>query len=189
MRKKLKLTEGIFPMPVLLVATYNPDGTVNVMNAAWGMMQESGYVALNLTETHKTVQNIKERGGFTVSIADAAHVAEADYFGVVSGKKVADKLGSAGLTATKAESVDAPVINEFPLSLECEFVEYQHNTYSCGVIGKVLAVTADESVMDGDKVDISRVNAIAFDPYTHGYYRVGERVGEAFRDGLKLKEQ
>ncbi len=189
MRKKLKLTEGIFPMPVLLVATYNEDGTVNVMNAAWGMMQESGYVALNLTETHKTVANIKARGGFTVSIADAAHVAEADYFGIVSGKKVADKLAGAGLTAAKAETVDAPVINEFPLSLECEFVEYQHNAYSCGVIGKVLAVTADESVMDGDKVDISRVNAIAFDPYTHGYYRVGERVGEAFKDGLKLRKQ
>ena len=95
MRTKLKITEGIFPMPVLMVATYNEDGSVNVMNAAWGTMQERDTVALNLTETHKTVQNIKARGAFTVSIADAAHMVEADYFGVESGNKVADKFAAA----------------------------------------------------------------------------------------------
>ena len=188
MRVKLNLTEGIFPMPVLMVATYNEDGSVNVMNAAWGTMQERGTVALNLTETHKTVQNIKAKGAFTVSIADAAHIVEADYFGVESGNKVADKFARSGLTARKAECVDAPVINEFPLCLECEFVEYQHNEYGCGVIGKVVSVTADESVMKDGKVDMSLVNAIAFDPYTHGYYKVSERVGEAFQDGLQLKK-
>ena len=187
MRTKLNLTEGIFPMPVLMVATYNEDGSVNVMNAAWGTMQERDTVALNLTETHKTVENIKKRKAFTVSIADAAHVVEADYFGVESGNKVSDKLEKSGLTASKAELVDAPVINEFPLCLECEFIEYQSNGYGCGVIGKVVNVTADERVMVDGKVDISLVYAIAFDPYTHGYYRVTERVGEAFRDGLKLK--
>ena len=187
MRKELNLTEGIFPMPVLMVATYNEDGSVNVMNAAWGTMQERGTVALNLTETHKTVQNIKARGAFTVSIADAAHVVEADYFGVTSGNKIPDKLGKAGLTASRAEKVDAPVINEFPLCLECQFIEYQSNDYGCGVIGKVINVTADERVMPDGKLDMSLVNAIAFDPYTHGYYRVAERVGEAFKDGLKLK--
>ena len=187
MRKQLNITEGIFPMPVLMVATYNEDGSVNVMNAAWGTMQERGAVALNLTETHKTVQNIKARGAFTVSIADAAHVVEADYFGVTSGNKIPDKLGKAGLTASRAEKVDAPVINEFPLCLECQFIEYQSNDYGCGVIGKVINVTADERVMPDGKLDMSLVNAIAFDPYTHGYYRVAERVGEAFKDGLKLK--
>lgn len=188
MRKNLKLTDGIFPMPVLMIATYNEDGSVNVMNAAWGTMQNPGYVALNLTETHKTVKNIKARGAFTVSIADAAHVVEADYFGVESGNKEPDKLAKSGLTASKAANVDAPIINEFPLCLECEFVEYQTNTYGVGVIGKVVNVTADESVMVGDKVDMSLVNAIAFDPYTHGYYKVAERVGDAFKDGLKLKK-
>ncbi|MCI9405385.1 MAG: flavin oxidoreductase [Oscillospiraceae bacterium] len=188
MRTKLDITEGIFPMPVLMVATYNEDGSVNVMNAAWGMMQERGNVALNLTETHKTVKNIKARGAFTVSIADAAHVAEADYFGVESGNRVADKFLRSGLTAGKAEMVDAPVINEFPLCLECEFIEYQDGRYGCGVIGKVVNVTADESVMVNGKVDMSLVNAIAFDPYTHGYYKVTKRVGEAFKDGLKLKK-
>lgn len=188
MRKELNITEGIFPMPVLMVATYNEDGTVNVMNAAWGTMQERDTVALNLTESHKTVKNIKARGGFTVSIADAAHVVEADYFGVASGNTVADKLSVAGLTATKSEKVDAPIINEFPLCLECKFVEYQTNEYGCGVIGKVVKVTADESVMRDGKLDMSLVNAVAFDPYTHGYYKVTERVGEAFKDGLQLKK-
>lgn len=188
MRTKLKLTEGIFPMPVLMIATYNEDGSVNVMNAAWGTMVERDIVALNLSEGHKTVQNIKARGAFTVSIADAAHVVEADYFGVESGNRVSDKLARSGLTAGRAETVDAPVINEFPLCLECEFIEYQGGEYGCGVIGRVVNVTADERVMADGKVDISRVDAIAFDPYTHGYYRVAERMGEAFKDGLKLKK-
>ena len=187
MRKALELTEGIFPMPVLLVATYNEDGSVDVLNAAWGTMQERGFVALNLTETHKTVKNIKAKGAFTVSIADCAHVVEADYFGVVSGNREPRKFEKSGLTAEKSSLVDAPVIREFPLCLECEFVEYQDNAYGVGVIGKVVRVTADESVLVDGKVDIDRVDAIAFDPYTHGYYRVSGRIGEAFKDGLKLK--
>lgn len=188
MRKQLNVTDGIFPMPVLMIATYNDDGTVNVMNAAWGTMVERDIVALNLSETHKTVRNIKTRKAFTVSIADADHVVEADYFGVVSGNKTADKLSASGLTATRSDIVDAPIVNEFPLCLECEFVEYQSGEYGLGVIGKVVRVTADESVMRGDNVDISLVNAIAFDPYTLGYYKVSERVGDAFKDGLKLKK-
>ena len=188
MRTKLNITEGIFPMPVLMIATYNEDGSVNVMNAAWGTMQARNMVALNLDEDHKPVENMKARKAFTVSIADAAHVTEADYFGVVSGNKVADKLAVSGLTAVKSENVDAPVINEFPLCLECEFVEYQNNEYGCGVIGRVVCVTADERVMKDGKPDMSLVNAIAFDPYTHGYYRVSERVGNAFSDGLKLRK-
>lgn len=188
MRKALNLTEGIFPMPVLMVATYNEDGSVNVMNAAWGTMQERNHVALNLTETHKTVKNIKARKAFTVSIADAAHVVEADYFGVVSGNRESKKFENSGLTATKSDMVDAPIVNEFPICMECEFIEFQDNTYGCGVIGKVVRITADEKVMNDDAIDMSLVNAIAFDPYTHGYYKVTERVGEAFKDGLQLKK-
>ncbi len=150
-------------------------------------MLSENQVILNLTETHKTVKNIRTRNAFTVSIADAAHVVEADYFGVVSGNKTPGKFAKSGLTATKSNHVDAPIINEFPLCMECEFIEYQDGEYGCGVIGKVVNMTADESVMDGDRVNMTKVSAIAFDPYTHGYYKVAERVGEAFRDGLKLK--
>ena len=188
MRKKLNITEGIFPMPVLMIATYNEDNSVNVMNAAWGTMQSRNTVALQLTETHKTVKNIKARKAFTISIADADHIVQADYFGVASGNSVANKFEKSGLTASKSEIVDAPVINEFPLCLECEFIEYQDNEYGVGVIGKVVNVTADEKVMVDGKLDMSLVNAIAFDPYTHGYYKISERVGEAFKDGLKLKK-
>lgn len=187
MRRDIKTTEAIFPMPVLMIATYNEDGSIDVMNAAWGTMLERDYIILNLTETHKTVQNIKARKAFTVSIADSKHVVEADYFGVVSGNKVPDKFAKSGLTAKKSERVDAPIINEFPLCMECEFIEYQDDQYGCGVIGKIVNTTADEAVLTDGKVDIEKVSAIAFDPYTHGYYKVTERVGEAFKDGMKLK--
>lgn len=187
MKKQITTTEAIFPMPVLMVATFNEDDTVDVMNAAWGTMLSRDMVALNLTETHNTVKNIKARKGFTVSIADAKHVVEADYFGMVSGGKVKDKFAKSGMTFTKSERVDAPVINEFPIVLECEFIEYQSDETGLGVIGKVVAVSADEEILKDGKVDIDLLGAIAFDPYTHGYYKVSGRVGEAFRDGAKLK--
>ncbi len=188
MRKNIKTTEAIFPMPVLMIATYNEDGSIDVMNAAWGTMLNRDQVILNLTETHKTVQNIKKRKAFTVSIADSKHVVEADYFGVVSGNNTSNKFENSGLTATKSENVDAPIINEFPICLECEFIEYQDDEYGCGVVGKVVNVTADENVMNGDNVDIELVSAITFDPFTHGYYKVTKRVGNAFEDGFKLKK-
>lgn len=188
MKKNIKTTEAIFPMPVLMIATYNEDGSVDVMNAAWGMMLERDEVVLNLTETHKTVKNIKVRKAFTVSIADANHVVQADYFGVVSGNNTLHKFENSGLTATKSSLVDAPIINEFPICMECEFIEYQDQEYGCGVVGKVVNVCADEQVIKDGKIDISLVNALAFDPFTHGYYKIGERVGNAFKDGLQLKK-
>lgn len=187
MRKNIKTTEAIFPMPVLMIATYNEDDTIDVMNAAWGTMLTRTRVILNLGERHKTVTNIKERKAFTVSIADSKHVVEADYFGIASANDTPDKFEKSGLTATKSENVDAPIVNEFPICFECKFIEYQDDETGCGVVGEVVNVTADESVMNGDNVDISLVDAIAFDPYTHGYYRVQERVGEAFNDGNKIK--
>ena len=186
MKKEIRTTEAIFPMPVLLIATYSEDGTVDVMNAAWGTMLDRDMVALNLTETHKTVENIKARGGFTVHIADAKHVVEADFFGIASGHKTPDKLGKAGMTAVKSDLVDASVINELPIALECRFVEYQNDSTGIGVIGKVLRTSVEESLLKDGKVDIDALEAIAFDPYTHGYYKVGGRVGEAFRDGKKF---
>ena len=187
MKKQINTTEAIFPMPVLLIATFNEDGSVDVMNAAWGTMLDRDMVALNLTETHKTVANIKARKGFVIHIADAKHVVEADYFGVVSGNKEPDKFAKSGLSFTKSELVDAPIINELPIAMECEFIEYQSDDTGLGVIGKVVRTSVEESVMKDDKVDIDALEAISFDPYTHGYYKVGGRVGDVFKDGLKLK--
>lgn len=183
MKKSIQTKDAIFPMPVLMIATYNEDGTVDVMNAAWGMMYEANQVVLNLTESHKTVENIKRNRAFTVSIADAKHVVEADYVGIVSANNVKDKFKRSKLTQTKSKSVNAPIINEFPICMECEFVEYG----DAGVIGRVVNTLADENVLTNGKVDVSKLNAIAYDPYTHGYYKVGERVGNAFSDGNKLK--
>ena len=188
MKKQINNTEAIFPMPVLMIATYNEDGSVDVMNAAWGMMLDRDKIALNLTETHKTVKNIKERKAFTVSIADAKHVKEADYFGIVSANIDKDKFQKSGLTAVKSKVVDAPIINEFPITMECEYIEYQDDENGCGVVGKIVNVLAEESILKEDKVDISLLNAICFDPYTHGYYKITERVGNAFKDGLQIKD-
>jgi len=187
MKKQIKTTEAIFPMPVLLISTFNENGSVNVMNAAWGTMLDRDMVALNLTETHKTVENIKARKGFVVHLADAKHVVEADWFGVVSGNKNPDKFAKSGMTFVKSELVDAPIINELPVAIECEFVEYQNDSAGIGVIGKVVRTSVEEVNLKDGKVDIDSLEAIAFDPYTHGYYKVGGRVGEAFKDGLKLK--
>ena len=187
MKQPIKTSEAFFPMPVLLISTYNEDGSIDVMNAAWGTMMDRNHVALNLTETHKTVENIKQRKGFVIHIADAAHVVEADWFGVVSGRKEKDKFAKSGLTATKSSLVDAPIINELPIAIECEFIEYQSDETGLGVIGKVLQTSVESNLIKDGKVDIESLNAIAFDPYTHGYYQVTKRVGEAFKDGLKLK--
>ena len=187
MKKQIKTTEAIFPMPVLLISTFNEDGSVDVMNAAWGTMLDRDMVALNLTETHTTVQNIKKRKAFVVHIADAKHVVEADWFGVVHGSKEPDKFKKSGLTFEKSGLVDAPVINELPIAMECEFVEYQNDATGIGVIGKVLRTSVEEANLKDGKVDIDSLEAIAFDPYTHGYYKVGGRVGDAFKTGLKLK--
>ena len=187
MKQQIKTTEAIFPMPVLLVSTFNEDGSVDVMNAAWGTMLSRDMVALNLTETHKTVENIKARKGFVVHIADAKHVVEADWFGVVSGRKDPKKFEKSGMTFVKSELVDAPIINELPVAIECEFVEYQSDETGLGVIGKVVRTSVEEANMKDGKIDIDSLEAISFDPYTHGYYKVGGRVGEAFKDGLKLK--
>lgn len=187
MKQPIKTTEAIFPMPVLLIATYNEDGTIDVMNAAWGTMLDRDMVALNLTETHKTVENIKRTKGFVIHIADAAHVVEADYFGVVSARKDPNKFANSGLTAERSQLVDAPVINELPIAMECAFVEFQSDETGIGVIGKVLQTSVEADKMKDGKVDIEALGAIAFDPYTHGYYQVTKRVGNAFKDGLKLK--
>lgn len=187
MKKEIETTYSIFPMPVLMVANFNEDDNVDVMNAAWGTMLNRDTVALNLSETHKTVENIKARKGFVVHVADAKHVVEADWFGVVSANKEKDKFKKSGLTYEKSKLVDAPIINEFPVAIECEFIEYKKDNNGIGVIGKVIRTSVDEEHFDGDKVNVDSLEAIAFDPYTLGYYKVSGRVGNAYKDGLQLK--
>ncbi len=187
MKKSLGVKPYLFPMPVLLIATYGEEGNVDVMNMAWGGICANNMVALNITESHKTAKNIKARGAFTISVADREHLAEADYFGMVSGNKVMDKFEKSGLHAVRSEIVDAPVVEEFPLTLECRVAEIQHDKGGFRVLGEIVNVLAEESVLDEKgNVDAIKLNAFIFDQFNSGYYAIGEKIGQAWESGKKF---
>lgn len=187
MKKDLGVKPYLFPMPVLMIATYGDDGTVNVMNMAWGGICAENMVSLNIDADHKTAKNIKKRGAFTLSIADVPHIQAADFFGIASGNKMEDKFARSGLTAVKSEKVDAPVVQEFPLTLECKVVEDKMEVYGHHVLGEIVGVLADESVLDETgKVDASKLHAFVFDQFRSGYYAIGEKVGQAWHTGAPL---
>lgn len=184
MRKDFGSQPWLVPQLVALVAAYDVDGVPNVMNAAWGGTYANNQIMLCISMSHKTTKNILARQAFTVSIADEKNLVAADYVGLVSGNKVPDKFAVAGFTAVKSQFVDAPLIAELPLTLECRLVSH---TETGTVIGEVVNVSADESILGEDgKPDIEKMHAISFDPVHHEYLLIGKRVGQAFRDGKKL---
>ena len=183
MRKNLGPKTYLYPMPVLIVAAYGKDGMPNAMNAAWGGISDENQIALCLSEDHKTTKNIRETGAFTVSVADAAHVVECDFVGVVSGNSVPNKLEKAGLHTVKSNCVDAPVIEELPMTLECKLIRAEGET----IVGEIVNVSADEKILTNGKIDPAKLCPISFDPVNHTYLKLGEVVGRAFSDGLKLK--
>ena len=190
MKKDLGVKPYLFPMPVLMISTYNEDGTVDVMNMAWGGICAQNMVSLNIDEDHKTSENIKKRGAFTLSIADIPHMEAADFFGIASGNKMADKFQRSGLTAVKSEKVDAPIVEEFPLTLECRVAEEKNEVYGFHVLGEIVGVLAEESVLDEKgKVDPTRLNAFVFDQFQNGYYAIGEKVGQAWNAGAGLMKK
>lgn len=187
MKKELKAQPAVFPMPVLMVAAYDKDGKVNVMNAAWGQTASADKIVLFISEGHKTTKNIRETKAFTVSLADRAHLVEADFFGIATGNTMDDKFERSGLTATKSAQVNAPIINEFPVAMVCELDEIIDDGHVHAVVGKVVSVQADESVLDADgKIDVTKADPIMFDNFKSGYYAVGEKVGQAWDAGKKL---
>ena len=175
----------MYPMPVLIIASYGSDGTPDAMNAAWGGIHDTNQIGICLSPEHKTVKNILDRKAFSVSMADAAHVAACDYVGIVSGNKEPAKVQKAGFTVTKSEIVDAPVINELPMALECKLVSYDEN--SGYMVADIVNVCAAESVLTAGKIDPSKLNPITYDPVNHTYIKLGEVVGHAFQDGKSLK--
>lgn len=190
MKKDLGVSPALFPMPVLMIATYGEGDVVDVMNMAWGGICAENMVSLNISASHKTSENIKKRGAFTLSIADIPHIEAADFFGIASGNKMDDKFARSGLTAVKSEKVDAPVVQEFPLTLECKVVEDKEEIYGHHVLGEIVGVLADESVLDAKgKVDPTKLNAFVFDPYQSGYYAIGEKVGQAWHTGAPLMKK
>ena len=190
MRKDLGKIPAVYPMPVLMVAAYDENGTVNVMNAAWGMICGMDKIALFIDEDHKTTQNIKAVKAFTVSLADREHMAEADFFGIASGNTMPDKFARTGLHAVKSAHVNAPVIEEFPVTMECELAEITETPNLYAVVGKIVNVSADEKVLnEKGKIEIAKLNALIFDQFRHGYYVSGGQVGKAWNAGAALMQK
>lgn len=186
MRKNFGAMPCLYPQPVFIIAAFAEDGTPDAMNAAWGGISEATEISLCLSPGHKTVKNILSRGAFTVSMATANTVVPCDYVGIVSGNDVPDKLVRAGFHTTRAEFVDAPLIDELPMALECKLISYDPE--SCRLVGEIVNVCAEESILDENgKIDPKKLDSITFDPVHHAYLRLGERVGNAFSDGAKLK--
>ena len=186
MRKNFGAKAICYPMPVFIIGTYNADGTPNAMNAAWGGISEETQVTVCVDSGHKTAENLLARKAFTLSMATAKMLIACDYVGIVSGKQVPDKFEKAGFHATKSEFVDAPLIDELPMALECQVISYDKET--CRLVGRIVNVSADEAVLgENGKVDVSRLQPITYDPMNHQYLVLGDVVGQAFRDGMALK--
>lgn len=186
MRKNFGAKPLCYPQPVFIIATYDGNGTPDAMNAAWGGISESDEISLCLSAGHKTVKNILERGAFTVSMADTEHLVSCDYVGLVSGNTVPDKFAKAGFHAVKSEFVDAPLIKELAVAMECKLKDYNPDT--CILRGQIVNVSADERVLDRDgRIDVAKVAPIIFDPFNNEYLKIGGKAGNAFSDGKKLR--
>ena len=185
MRKNFGAKAYCYPQPVFILAAYGEDGTPNAMNAAWGGISEENELSLCISAGHKTTKDILSRGAFTVSMADADHVAACDYVGLASGNRVKDKFARAGFHAEPSEFVDAPLIKELPISLECRLKCYDPET--CRMGGEIVNVSVDESVLTDGKVDVKKAKPITFDPFNNTYVVLGDTVGKAFHDGKALK--
>ena len=185
MRKNFGSKSWFYPLPVLVIGTYDENGHPDAMNAVWGGLYDADKVVLCLNAGHQTTKNILEKGAFTINFADAAHVVSADYVGMVSVKHEPNKMEKSGFHCTRSESVDAPLIDELPVALECKLLKVNEDG---NIIGQIVTVSIDESVLDSDgKLDMDKFRPISYEPANNGYHVLGERVGNAFRDGNKFK--
>lgn len=186
MRKNFGAKPLLYPQPVLIIASYDEDGRANAMNAAWGGISDAAEISMCISAEHRTTKNILKRGAFTVSMGDVAHVAACDYLGLVSGAQVPDKLERAGFHTTKSEFVDAPLIDELPMALECRLRSYDAKT--CRMVGEIVNVSAEERLLNEEgKVDPAKLRPITFDPMNNAYVALGETVGRAFSAGREIK--
>lgn len=190
MTKNLHAKPYLFPMPTYMIGTYNEDDTVDVMMMAWGGICAEDMVALNLEAEHKTVGNIESRKAFTLAVPGTDTLRESDFLGIATANKMADKFERSGLHAVRSERIDAPVITEYPITLECQVIEMQSQPYGLRVLGKIVNVIADEKVLDGaGNIDASKIHAFAFDQMQNGYYAIGEKVGQAWHSGADLMKK
>ena len=190
MKKDLGLVRAVYPMPVLMVAAYDENEKVNVMNVAWGQICDEDKIILFIGEGKKTWLNIKASKAFTVALADEEHMDAADFFGIASGNKINDKFERTGYHAVKSNKVHAPIIEEFPVVMECELLEFVETDHLSGIVGRIVNVKAEESVLDENgKVEPARLHALMFDPFQHGYYATGAKVGQAWNAGAALMKK
>lgn len=186
MRKNFGTAPITYPQPVFIIAAYGENGIPNAMTAAWGGISKENEISFCISAGHKTTKNILASGAFTVSMADVKHVVECDYLGIVSANDVPEKFARAGFHATKSKFVNAPLIDELPMAVECRLISYDEK--SCRLAGEIINVCADERVLDtAGKIDPAKLCPITFDPMNNAYLVVGEKVGNAFKDGGKLK--
>ena len=186
MRKNFGAKAYLYPMPVLIIGSYDENGKPDAMNAAWGGISEETEISICISAEHKTTKNIIAKGAFTVSVADAENVVACDYVGIVSGNKEPDKIKKTGRHTAKSEFVDAPLFDELPMALECKLISYDEET--CRLVGEIVNVCADERILgDYGKIDLNKFSPITYDPVHHTYRKIGDVVGKAFSDGLTLK--
>lgn len=185
MRKNFGSKSWLYPMPVLIIAAYDEAGVPNAMNAAWGGMFTDEHIGICISQGHKTTKNILATRAFTVSMATAEQIVACDYVGIVSGNRERDKVAKAGFTTERSEVVNAPIIKELPMTLECEMVSYDEE--SCHLVGRIVNVSADESILTDGKIDYAKLRPITYDPVNHHYVELGAKAGNAFSDGKKLK--
>lgn len=174
----------LYPMPVLIIGTYDEGGEANAMNAAWGGISEEREISVCVSDDHKTTANFLLTGAFTVSVADVKNVVAADYVGIVSGNDVPDKVKKCGLTAIRSEVVNAPIFAEMPFALECKVKSYDKE--SCRLVGEIINISVDEEILTDGRIDLTKFRPIAYDPSGHNYVALGETVGKAFSDGRKV---
>ena len=174
----------ITPEGVFIVGSYDENGVPNAMNAAWGIQSDYGEITLFLAK-HKTTDNIRKTKAFTVAMATKDTVVISDYFGVETGNRV-NKIEKAGCHVHKSAHVNAPIIEEYPLTLECEMKSWDDET---GIlVGKIVSEQADESILTDGRVDLDKMQPIMFDIASGSYRTIGPVVGKAFHDGLALKK-
>lgn len=185
MRKNFGAKPILYPMPVLIIAAYDKDGNPNAMNAAWGGISGGNRISMYLSRKRKTVANILERGAFTVSMGTVDQVVACDYVGIVSGNTVPDKFARAGFHAIQSKFVDAPLIQELPMALECRLISYDRD--SCILVGEIVNICAEECILTNGFIDPAKLKPVTYDESNHAYYVLGEKVGLAYVDGAALK--
>ncbi len=190
MKRDFGVKPYLFPMPAYMIGTYNEDDSVDVMMMAWGGICAEDMVALNLEADHKTVANLRARGAFTLAVPGADTMVESDFFGIATANQMTDKFERTGLHAVKSGRVDAPVIEEYPLTLECTVEKMEEEPYGLRVLGRIVNVLADEKVLDENgKIDAGKLNTFLFDQMRNGYYAVGEKIGQAWHSGAGLMKK